>query len=270
MPLDKGKIQADTLKGTVRIEVLSASESEFVFAWTWATLEHSGQGRVGHHEPGILADLLDGQRIEFALSRDGSALSLRNYDAVRPRLEARLEQVVDSRRPRLGENPVLEGFRRDFLDLIRTPAAAADVLLQDPQTLLGCLIGRITAGEQVHAPAELPNPFGGPAFPAEANVAVVDLPPGKASIAWRVTPRGSEMAGVMAETVRRMEIRAGRRKKVPRVMSLSLRSEGEATITLGSTWPVEGRVTYTLSADGTRETTTTVWKLRGSGATPPR
>lgn len=264
-PIAKGKLRADTVTGAAQVEVVSADAEQFVIAWTWGHLTYSGQGRTAVGETEVAADLVSGQRFELVLGRDGQMRGLRDLAGLRARLAARLEEVVDARRPALGENPALEQVRQSLADTIADDDLFEGFVLGGPGTFFAALVGKLTTTSQLRADSELPNPWGGRAFPASATVAVLDLAPGKATVGWDVSLKPEHVAAVMEETVRAMQLKGGRKREVPKVLSLSVRSEGEVTVSLGSTWPVQGRETTVVSKDGVRETTTTVWQVRPGG-----
>lgn len=267
VPLAKGKVQTQTTLGTARVSVETMEAWGFVLSWTWGELKHAAPGRVGVSEDELIAAMLSGARIDFDLSRTGEMRGVRGWERLSRDLAARLADAVDARRPALGENAALEQAGRDVRELIRTRESLETLVLDAPATVLGCLPGELSTQGQTHADAMLPNPFGSVPFPASASFAVLDLTPTTARVAWGVSLKQEHVAGVMARTVRDLQVRAGRKKDVPKVHSIAARSQGEALVMLGSTWPVEGRLTYTLTHGGTRSTTTSAWKRRdGTGA----
>gem|GEM_PF-5721264 len=262
VPLPKGKVQTQTTLGTARVAVETMEAWGFVLSWTWGELKHAAPGRVSVGEDELIAAMLSGARIEFDLSRSGEMRGVRGWEKLSGDLAARLADAVDARRPALGENASLEQTGREVLERIRTRESLETLVLDAPATVLGCLAGELSTHGQTHADALLPNPFGGEPFPASANFAVLDLTPTTARVAWGVSLKQEHVAGVMARTVRDLQVRAGRKKDVPKVHSIAARSQGDALVMLGSTWPIEGRLTYTLTHGGTRSTTTSAWKRR--------
>jgi hypothetical protein len=187
----------------------------------------------------------------------------------RSALLSRLEEAVEARRPPLGENTVLEQVREELAGALDRAESAEDRLLPDVAVMFTGFVGEIATGEQARLDAELANPFGGEPFPASATVAVIDLTPASFTIGWSVSLKPEHVAGIMAETVKKMEIRGGKRRPVPRVLSVSVKSQGEVVITKGSTWPVEGRHVQTVLTGSKPETTTTVWKMKPRLASRP-
>lgn len=265
VPLPKGKVQAATTLGTARVAVESMENWGFVLSWTWGELKHADPSRPSASEDELVAAMLSGARIEFDLSRTGEMRGVRGWERLSSDLAARLADAVDARRPALGENAALEQAGRDVLEMIRTRESLESLVLDAPATVLGCLPGELSTQGQTHADALMPNPFGGEPFPASASFAVLDLTPTTARVAWGVSLKQEHVAGVMARTVRDLQVRAGRKKDVPKVHSIAARSQGDALVLLGSTWPLEGRLTYTLTHGGTRSTTTSAWKRREAG-----
>lgn len=260
---------ADSLVGTARVEVLSVGSREFVFAWTWESLEYSPGSQRHDRRQEVLAAALAGVPMQVAVSRVGNTPALHRYNLWSDRVIAGLKSAVEARRPSLGQDADLERIAKDLSSALADAATAREVLLPQMTAFFAPLVGVIATNEQASRDADLPNPFGGPPFPARAAFAVLDLSSSAATVAWEVEVRPERVASIMDATVRRLQLAGGKRQKLPKVHSLSVRSEGEVTVAIGSTWPLEGRVSYSLVTPEGREITTAAWSVKPA-STPAR
>jgi len=217
-------------------------------------------GQTGHRlgwrhtlaEPGALADLLrEMPEVVLRTDADGIPEAVENLDAITAgarRIAAELTQNA----PQAASAPAVAAMVQEMV----SPALMQASVLSEGNTLLGYAGVEFTSGKTLEVPQELPNPLGGPAYPAVTRVRLLEHDPTQRLLRIEaVTSLDPDKARqVLVQTLERMAQRLGKPMPADAITRVDIRTTHTIDVDLRDGWPLQARTVREMNvtgADGT-------------------
>ena len=217
------------------IKVLKADKSGYVISWRYGRSLISGTATSPSIE--ALQDLMDNLEYVIELEPDGRFKSLRNWQQVRDKTAKLIDQMFPSDK---SADAASKSAAEQIKALFATKNNVESYLLREVQLFFMFYGQRLNPNEELEYDDLLPNPLGGPPFPAKARIKVLSVDKNKASLRYTLNfdreKSGKIIADSLAALAKRMGKDSGELTELASTLEIS--DEAQLLFDIKSKWPI--------------------------------
>jgi hypothetical protein len=194
------------------VEVLSASKTGFVLAWTWDETRLDDPELASNIVARKMVNLMNGFRMILDVDPDGAFRGVQNWAELKDK-GARLIDTVSGELKKAGlDEATLAAVRGQVSAMFASREQIDQFATREPQLFFMVMGVEFDSAAPNEMDSELPNPFGGKPFPSRARIALkeLDKETGLARVTFQQTVEPAEARRIMEQSLREMAKQVGK------------------------------------------------------------
>lgn len=194
------------------VEVLSASKTGFVLAWTWDETRIDDPELASNVVARKMANLMNGFRMILDADPHGAFRGVQNWAELKDKGARLIETVSDEMKKAGLDEATLSTVRGQVSAMFASKGQIDRFATREPQLFFMIMGTEFEGDAPIEMDSELPNPFGGESFPSRARIALkeVNKETGLAHVTFQQIVEPKEARRIMEQSLREMARRIGK------------------------------------------------------------
>lgn len=221
------------------VEVLSASKTGFVLAWTWGETRIDDPDLASNLAARKMANLMNGVRMILDVDPDGAFRGVQNWEELKEKGTRLMDAMKDELKKAGIDETTSAAIRAQASALFASKEQIDQFVTREPQLFFMVMGAEFDGDTPNEMDSELPNPFGGEPFPSRARVALkgIDKEAGLARVTFQQTVEPNAARRIMERSLRDMAKRLGKpAPDGPLVKDLVIEDSAEFAIEISTGW----------------------------------
>ena len=238
----------------VDLKVIEATDKGYVVRWTFGKTTSDDPGAERDPVARALVGLVEGMHVDLELDREATVLGVRNWKELQTKGRSIVETLAEAR-PGL-DKETADRLRPALLAMMATRGQVEQLFTREPQPFFLAVGRTYTPGKPFEFDDTLPNPLGGPPFPAKARLGLKSYDPktGRAVVEWTQATDPRATGRVIAETLKQMARRLGNRAPTAADLGdMKVEDRGEFVLDVKTGWPEHVTHTRKVTSGGSSQ-----------------